>query len=75
MCAGTFANENGVYLGPDGAPVDRSGEPIVDADGNATMLDSEGFIVDASGKRYQPDGTDAPSADSLPEGTSLHIPG
>ena len=68
MHAGTFANEDSVYLGPDGVPVDRSGEPILDADGNPTMLDAEGFVVDAAGNKYQPDGSNLPSDDSLPEG-------
>lgn len=67
--AGTFANENGVYVGPDGQPVDREGAPIGPA---GTTVDAEGFIVDPEGNKYLPDGGEFPAEDSLPEGAPEH---
>lgn len=68
--AGTFANENGVYVGPDGQPVDREGSPIGPP---GTVVDADGFIVDPTGQRYLPDGGQFPSEDSLPEGAPTSV--
>jgi hypothetical protein len=66
LCAGTFANENGVYVGPDGRPVDRLGVPIGP---EGTRLSAEGFIVDPSGGWYLPDGSTFPDSSTFPEGS------
>lgn len=68
--AGTFANENGVYVGPDGAPVDRTGNPIGPP---GTTIDDEGFIVGPDGQRFQPNGQMFPEEGSLPEGKLLYF--
>lgn len=70
MHAGTFANEDGVYIGPDGNPVDRTGVAIGPP---GTRLDAEGFIVGPGGERYLPDGSGFPNG-TLPDGSnSFHL--
>lgn len=64
VIVGTFANANGVYVGPDGQPVDRDGNPIGPA---GTGIDNEGYIADPDGTRYTPQGTIL-NEDNLPEG-------
>jgi hypothetical protein len=66
MCAGTFANENGVYVGPDEQPVDRAGKPIGPP---GTIVNEEGYIEAPNGDRYTPQGTAYPR--NVPAGITL----
>lgn len=66
-CTGTFANENGVYVGPDGAPLNREGLPIGDP---GTMINEEGFIEAPNGTIFTPQG-DILMVDNLDPGVSV----
>lgn len=68
FCSGTFANKHGVYIAPDGRPVDRTGMPIGPP---GTGLDSGGFIMDPEGNFYLPDGSSYPDKESIPEGMNF----
>lgn len=71
-CAGTFADRNGVFVGPDGHPVDRSGNRIGPA---GTIVNDEGFIEAPDGTRYLPYGGEYPEEGSLPEGVTVGADG
>lgn len=61
-----------MYVGPDGRPVDRDGNPIGGPEG--TTLDAEGFIMAPNGTRYTPQG-DILNVDDLPQGITVGADG
>lgn len=59
-----------MYVGPDGVPVDRDGNVIVEGG----TLDDEGFIVGPNGQRYTPQGQ-VLNVDQLPDGVTVGADG
>jgi hypothetical protein len=56
-----------VYVGPDGQPVDRNGDPI--GPPGTIVSEEDGFITAPNGERFTPQGT--PYPDNIPPGVTL----
>jgi hypothetical protein len=63
-------NENGIFVGPGGAPLDRTGAPIP-----SVINGTSGFITAENGTTFGPNGDPLPLPESYPENITVAADG